>query len=130
MAYLPELLSDTLSTSTIYLIDSMPIPVCRRARAQRCAKVAGAQYDEKCYAKNERYFSWKLHLVSDGVGLPIRFVGRPARPHDTTAFVDLACTLSFGVILLGDRGSVSEPLCHNLDARYGVTMIIIHCANM
>ena len=33
-------------------------------------------------------------------------------------------------MLLGDRGYVSEPLRHQLDARYGVTMIAIHRANM
>jgi IS5 family transposase len=55
---------------------------------------------------------------------------RPARAHDTTAVDDLAATLPFGAILLGDRGYVSEPLRHQLDARYGVTMIAIHRANM
>lgn len=130
MAYFPELLSDMLSTSTIYIIDSMPIPVCRRARAKRCTKVRGAQYHGKCYAKDERYFGWKLHLICDSAGIPARFVLRPARPHDTTAVDDLACTLPFGAILLGDSGYVSEPLCHQLDARYGVTMISIQRANM
>jgi hypothetical protein len=38
--------------------------------------------------------------------------------------------LPFGAVLLGDRGYVSEPLRHQLDARYGVTMIAIHRANM
>ncbi len=127
---MPELLSDTLSTSTIYLIDSMPIPVCRRVPAKRYTKVAGAQYDEKCYAKHERYFDWKLHLVCDTSGIPTRFLFRPARAHDTTAVDNLACTLPFGAVLLGDRGSVSEPLHHQLDARYKVTMIAIHRTNM
>lgn len=43
MAYIVGLLVDILSTSTIYIIDSMPILVCRRARATRCTKVAGAR---------------------------------------------------------------------------------------
>jgi IS5 family transposase len=109
----------------------MPNPVCRRARAKRrTKKVAGAQYDGKCSAKNERYFGWKLHLVCDSAGIPIRFVLRPALLHDTTAVDDLACTLPFGTVLLGDRGYVNEPLCHQLDARYGVTMIALHRTNM
>lgn len=130
MSYFPELLSDMLSTSTIYIIDSMPIPVCRRARAKRCTKVRGAQYHGKCYAKDEWYFGWKLHLICDSTGIPAHFVLRPAHPHDTTAVDDLACTLPFGAILLGDSGYVSEPLRHQLDTRYGVTMIAIQRANM
>jgi IS5 family transposase len=80
--------------------------------------------------QNERYFDWKLHLVCDIAGIPIRFVVRPARFHDTTAVDDLACTLAFGTVLLGDCGYVSEPLRHQLDAHYGVMMIAIHRANM
>ena len=106
MAHLPELLGDMLSTSTIYIVDSMPIPVCRRARAKRCAKVTGATYEGTCSAKNERYFGWKLHLVCDTLGIPTRFLLRPARAHDTAAVDDLACTLPFGAVLLGDRGYV------------------------
>jgi hypothetical protein len=33
-------------------------------------------------------------------------------------------------VLLGDHGYVSEPLCHQLDARYGVTLIAIHRTNL
>ena len=39
-----------------------------------------------------------------------------ARAHDTTAVDDVACMLPFVALLLGDRGSVSEPLRHQLDA--------------
>ena len=43
---------------------------------------------------------------------------------------DLACNLPFDTILRGDRGYVSEPLRHQLDARHGVTMIATQRANM
>jgi hypothetical protein len=126
MDNLPELFSDMLSTSHIYIIDSMPIQVCLRARAKRCTKVRGAQYDRKCHAKNERYVGWKLHLICDRMGISARVVLRPARPHDTTIVDDLACTLPFGAIF---PGYVSEPLHHHLDARYCVTMIAVQRAN-
>ena len=57
---MPELLVDMISTSTIYI------------------------------AKNERNFGWKLYLVCDSTGIPICFVVRPARLHDTTVVDDLA----------------------------------------
>ena len=120
---------ETRNQST-YMIDSMPIPVCRHVFAKRCTKVAGVQYDGKCYAKNACSFGWKLHLVCDSSGIPICFVVRPTRLHDTTAVDDLACTLPFGTVLLGNRGYVSEPLRHHLDAHDGVTMVAIQRANM
>ncbi len=48
----------------------------------------------------------------------------------TRPWLMLTCTLPFSVILLGHRGYVSEPLRHQLDARYGVTMIAVQRANM
>lgn len=60
----------------------------------------------------------------------MRFVVRLARCHDTTAINFLACTFPFGAVLLGNCESVSEPLRHQLDARYDVIMIAIHRANM
>lgn len=33
-------------------------------------------------------------------------------------------------VLIGDRGSVSEPLRYQFDSRYEVTMIAVHRANM
>lgn len=79
-----------------------------------------------CYAKNDRYFGWKLHLVCDASDIATRFMLPPARLHDTTAVDYLAHTLPNSTVLLGDRGYVREPLRHQLDDRYGVTMIAIH----
>jgi hypothetical protein len=73
--------------------------------------------------KTHAIFYWTHHPICDRIGIP-------ALPHDTTAVDGLACTLPFGVILLSDRGYVSESLRHQLDARYGVTLIIMHRANM
>ena len=70
-------------------------------------------------------YGWKLHLVCDSVGIPIHFVVRPARLHGMTAVDDLAWTVPFGAILLGDRGSVSEPLRHHLDAHDGIIMVAL-----
>jgi hypothetical protein len=33
-------------------------------------------------------------------------------------------------VLIGDRGSVSEPLRYQFDSRYEVTLIAVHRANM
>lgn len=62
----------------------MPIPVCRRTRAERYTEVHDAQYAGKYHAKNERSFGWKLHLTCDRTGILARFVVRPAHLHDTT----------------------------------------------
>src|SRR5262249_2750800 len=37
-----------------FIIDSMPLPVCKRARASRCKKVRGKAYCGYCAAKQEK----------------------------------------------------------------------------
>ena len=39
-----ETLGAVFAHGAVFLIDSMPVPVCRRARARRCRKVRGTAY--------------------------------------------------------------------------------------
>src|SRR5207248_10209480 len=47
-----------------FVIDSLPVPVCRRVRARRCGKVRGRAYCGYGAAKQEKYFGWRLPLVA------------------------------------------------------------------
>jgi hypothetical protein len=66
-----------------FIIDSMPIPVCKRVRARRCRTVRGRAYCGYCPAKGETFFGWRLPLVCTTGGLPVAFTLLPggARPH-------------------------------------------------
>ncbi len=106
------------------------MPVCHRARAQRCTKVRGNYFNGWCSAKQERYFGWKFHLIYDIHGIPMRFMVLPARPHDITAVHGLAGTMPFGSIILGDRGYICEKTKHQRDANCGVQLIARQRVNM
>ena len=78
----------------VFLIDSMPVPVCHWARARRCRKVRGRAFCGKCAAKGERFFGWRLHgdltvlrvVVVEGAKKEVgRCVGRPTLPIGATA---------------------------------------------
>ena len=74
-AWLPllvEVLGQVLQQQPCLIIDSLPVPVCRRVRARRCRTVRGAAYCGYCAAKQERFFGWRLHLVCTPEGLPGR----------------------------------------------------------
>jgi hypothetical protein len=43
----------------VFVIASLPVPVCRRAR--RCCKVRGRSFWGDCAAKKEQVFGWRLH---------------------------------------------------------------------
>ena len=48
-----DLLAAALTAGTIFILDSVPLPVRRRVRAWRCKKVRGADYCGYCAAKEE-----------------------------------------------------------------------------
>jgi len=48
-----DLLAAVFATGDVFVIDSVPLPVCRRARAGRCCKKRGAAYCGYGAAKEE-----------------------------------------------------------------------------
>ena len=81
------LLSELFNRGEVFIIDSLPVPVCRRVRARRCKKVSGKAFCGYCAAKKEKFFGqvsiadvgrytlnlWRLHLVCTPTGVPVSF---------------------------------------------------------
>src|SRR5918996_4258413 len=51
-----EILGELFATGDAFVLDSLPLPVCRRVRARRCRKVRGREYCGYCAAKREPFF--------------------------------------------------------------------------
>jgi hypothetical protein len=98
-----RILSELNKKGTVYVIDSLPLPVCKRVRASRCKKVRGRVYCGWCAAKKERFFGWRLHLVCTPEGLPVAFEILPAAFHDLTPIHELTFELPQDVTLFGDK---------------------------
>jgi hypothetical protein len=63
-----------------FVIDSLPVPVCKRVRARRCRTVQGRAYCGYCAAKKEKFFGWRLHLVCPWPSPCCPAVGTTSRP--------------------------------------------------
>jgi hypothetical protein len=92
----------------VFIIDSLPVPVCKRVRARRCRKVRGRMYCGYCAAKHEKFYGWRVHLVVNAAGVPVRYVLRPAADHDLTPIYELTYDLPPGSCVLGDKGYISK----------------------
>jgi hypothetical protein len=44
MAWIPDVLGEVFTTGDGFIIDSLPLPVCRRVRARRCRKAPGREF--------------------------------------------------------------------------------------
>lgn len=130
LEYVVRGLGEMLTGGEIYIIDSLPLPVCKRVRAARCRKVRGKAYCGYCAAKREKYFGWKLHLICTPDGLLITFELSPAALHDLTPLHELAFLLPTGAFLLGDKGYISQADEDTLLAQTQVQLVPQHRQNM
>lgn len=125
-----RLLGEVFTQGEVFIIDSMPLPVCKRARASRCKKVRGKAFCGDCAAKKERFFGWRLHLVCTAAGVPVAFELLPAAAHDLTAVHDLTCALPSGATVFGDKAFISQPDADSLLAALGVRLVSVKRKNM
>ena len=125
-----ETLGALFATGEAFLIDSMPVPVCRRARARRCRKVRGPEFCGYCAAKGEKFFGWRLHLVCTTAGIPVAFDLVPGGLHDLTPIHELTYGLPDGATVYGDKGYNAGADEATILADTGVRLVPIRKANM
>lgn len=124
------LVGEVFAQGEVFVIDTMPLPVCKRARARRCRKVRGKAFCGYCAAKDEKFYGWRLHLICTAEGIPVAFDLLPASEHDLTALHELAFSLPKGATLFGDKGFISQPDAHSLFEATGVRLVTARRRNM
>jgi hypothetical protein len=123
-------LGELFATGAAFVLDSLPLPVCRRVRARRCRKVRGREYCGYCAAKRERFFGWRLHLVTTPAGVPVAFVILPGGLHDLTPVHELTFGLPTDASAYGDKAFNSRADEASILADTGVRLVPIRKANM
>jgi hypothetical protein len=99
-----QTLMELAMSGEAFIIDSVPVPVCRRVRARRCRKVRGRDFCGYCAAKKEKFFGWRLHLICNPSGQPVAFELLPGAYHDLTPIFEITADLPAGASLYGDKG--------------------------
>jgi hypothetical protein len=130
MAWIPDVLGEVFTRGDGFIIDSLPLPVCRRVRARRCRKVRGREFCGYCATKREKFFGWRLHLVCRPDGVPVRVQILPAGVHDLTPVHELAYGLPAGARLLCDTASKSAADEASILAETGVRLVPVRRATM
>jgi hypothetical protein len=130
LGLLLEALGAVFAHGAVFLIDSLPVPVCRRARARRCQKVRGKDCCGYCAAKREQCFGWRLHLICTTDGVPVAFDLLPGGLHDLTPVHELTSGLPEGAAVYGDKGYNAADDEARIAAATGVRLVPIRKANM
>jgi Transposase DDE domain len=123
-------LGELFAHGEAFLLDSLPVPVCRRARARRCGKVRGRAYCGYCAAKREKFFGWRLHLVCTPAGVPVAFDLLPGGLHDLTPVHELTAGLPQGASVHADKADNSAADEASILAAVGVRLVPLRKGNM
>jgi hypothetical protein len=101
----------------IYVIDSMPLEICKNARASRSKICRDVDYalPSKGYCASQKayYFGYKLHGICSLSGVIQSIDITPASVHDIHMLKDVKITYS-KCTLLGDMGYLSADIQLNL----------------
>lgn len=124
------LLGELFANGEVFIIDSMPLPVCKRVRARRCKKVRGKPYCGYCAAKREKFFGWRLHLICTAEGIPVSFDLLPAAEHDLTPIHELTFGLPSGASVFGDKAYISADDAQTIFEEMGVRLVSVKRKNM
>ncbi|WP_445714460.1 IS982 family transposase [Flavobacterium sp.] len=96
-----------------FVIDSMPLEVCRMARSSRskiCKEVDYAIPNKGfCASQNLHFYGYKLHAICTINGVFQSFDLSPASVHDIHYLQDIKTQLS-DCVILGDKGYVSQTI--------------------
>ena len=108
-----------------FVVDSMPLEVCKLSRSSRskiCKEVQYAFPDKGyCAAQNTNYYGYKLHAVCSVNGVFQSIDLSPASVHDVNYLKDIKMQIS-DCTLIGDRGYLSAEIQLNLFEACNITL--------
>ena len=119
IAQLNDQISSLLNAGeNIYLVDSIPVPICKNARISR-SKICKDDYetapDRGYSAGNKAYFyGYKLHLATSVRGVYSSMELTKASIHDIHFLYEVKYSGIADCSLIADKGYVSEPIQQDL----------------
>lgn len=106
---------------TLHVVDSLPMHVCRFARAKGSRLFRGiAAYGKEL--GQQTFYGFRLHLKINSLGMINAFDLTPANVHDVRMVQELAQHDSG--VLLGDRGYISQDLQTELQQSQELTLCV------
>ena len=111
--------------SAHHIIDSMPVEICKVARANR-SKICRDTIEQSpnhgyCAAQKTHYFGYKLHAVCTATGVFKAFDITKASVHDIHYLNDVKTQFS-NCVLIGDRGYLSRQYQNDLFESHAISL--------
>lgn len=92
-----------VNTTSLYIIDSIPITSCDNIRISRSRRYQGESYRGYIASKRRYFYGLRLQLVVTETGEPVEFFLTPGADSDTGALHWYQFDLPAGSTILGDK---------------------------
>jgi hypothetical protein len=125
---LHKVLLNSIGVWQHYLADGIPFPICHLARAKRSTLFKQYVAKHYCAAKNERYYGFKLLLVTSESGIPINYTLDAANIDERELLSRI--DLPEGSSIIADKGFISKELTAKLNRSSGIKLITPPRRNM
>jgi len=120
-----KLAADFNEFEDYFVVDSMPLEVCKLSRSSRSriCKEDTYSFPDKgyCAAQSVNYYGYKLHAVCSVNGVFQSIDLSPASVHDINYLQDIKMQIS-DCTLIGDRGYLSAKIQLNLFESYSIKL--------
>jgi len=106
--------SEMNKSEDIFLMDSIPVPICKIAREKRCkfGKESFENHPDKGYSavSKQYYYGYKLHLVTSVNGIFQSMDLTKASVHDVNVLKEIKYGKMSNATLVGDKGYISKEV--------------------
>lgn len=100
----------------LHIVDSLPVPICRFARAPFCQHLRGTARYGKDHADRQTFYGFRLHARLTWPGLLSEIVLAPANQSEPSVLAPLVNRAPAGCMSLGDRNYCSTVSAARLAA--------------
>jgi hypothetical protein len=113
-----QLAKKLVEEQDVFIVDSIPIPVCKIAREKRCkfGRESFESSPDKGYSAVSKsyYYGYKLHLVTSATGVFYSMDLTKASVHDVSYLKEVKQSGMKNAILIGDKGYLSKQVQSDL----------------
>lgn len=112
----------------LYLADGFPLPICHLARYKRCTLFHDKTALGYCAAKDERYYGFKIILVTTEDGVPIDYAIDAANIDERELLTRTA--IPEHTTIIADKGFINSKLQYELKQSYDINLLTPTRKNM
>lgn len=126
--YLGQVLK-SLNSSSEYMLDSFPVPICDNIRISKSQLVSSEDYRGYIASKKRYFYGIRVQLLSTIDGIPVEFVFLPGEANDTRGLKALPLNLPVDSSIYCDAGYTDYGAEDELLYNDGVSLQVMRKAN-